>query len=154
MKSEITLVTQCKKTLICNAIVQKLNTIRQIRTVVSDRVLISTDDFSEVTLPAIQFIDLNEKIEHEQSRTKNTWLFNLELVMKGSQWESVTQQDLWNLMYLVAREMGSQPNFGIPGVIHVKYLNNQTDLHLLESHYIAKLTFEVLYYEPFVRFDC
>jgi hypothetical protein len=154
MMQQVKLVARSRKSLICEAISTKLAGIRQIKTVVTDRVLLSVDDFSEVALPAIQFIDNVELIEHEKVRTKNTWQINLELVMKSTQWETVTQQDLWDLSEIVARTIGAEPNFGIPGVIHVKYLQNETDLHILESHYIAKLSFEVLYYAPFVRTHC
>jgi len=154
MKNQVKLVVQSHKSKICNAVAAAVSGVRQIRTVVTDRVMLNSDDFGEVELPAVQFIDLVEPSEHEKTRTKREWNFALELVMKSTQWETVTQHDLWNLSELIIRAIGQNPNFGIPGVIHVEYLQSETDLHMVESHYIAKLNFRALYYAPFVRSEC
>jgi hypothetical protein len=154
MKNQIKLVVQCHKSKICNAVAAAVSGVRQIKTVVTDRVMLTSDDFGEVQLPAVQFIDLVEPSEHEKTRTIRRWNFALELIMKPTQWDQVTQHDLWNLSELIIRAVGQNPNFGIPGVIHVEYLQSETDLHVVESHYIAKLNFRALYYAPFVRSEC
>jgi hypothetical protein len=38
----------------------------------------------------------------------------------------------------------------IPGIIHLRHLGSQTDLHLLDPLYFARLDFEVIYYQPLV----
>lgn len=154
MMQQVRFVPVCMKSKICQEIVRRLEGVRQLRSVISDRVLLSVDDFNEVTLPAVQFIDNGDEATSEKTRSRIEWIITLEVVMKATQWETVTQYDLWNLMQVVKRAMGENPGLSIPGVIHIEYLSSATDLHLLESHYIGKLTFKVLYYEAFVRFEC
>lgn len=154
MKTSVKLVVQAKKSKIADAILAKLDGIGRIKYKSFDRIRLSRDDFSEVQTPAIQLIDVNETVEHEQSRAKKTWTIALELVLKETQYEPVNQQDLWNLAYEVERALWADPNLSIPGVIHLRYIGSQTDLHLLEPYYFTRLDFEVLYYEPLVRQCC
>jgi len=154
MKTSVKLVVQAKKSKIADAILAKLDGISRIKYKSFDRIRLSRDDFSEVQTPAIQLIDVNETVEHEQSRAKKTWTIALELVLKETQYEPVNQQDLWNLAYEVERALWADPNLSIPGVIHLRYIGSQTDLHLLEPYYFTRLDFEVLYYEPLVRQCC
>lgn len=153
MKNQVRLVVRSKKSIIASAIMEVLDGVSRLKYKSFDRIRLTSDDFSEVTMPAAQLIDVQETIEHEQTRAKKTWTIALEIVMKETQWEPISQQDLWNLAYEVERALWAKPNLGIPGVIHLRYLGSQTDLHLLESHYFTRLDFEVLYYESLVR-DC
>lgn len=142
--------TDCLKVTISQALVDRLKTIPDLKTVEFDKVRLRADDFMSVDCPAIQFIDIQEQIDHERSRAKKTWLLGLELVMKATAETPVSQVDLWNLQYQVERLLWGLPNLGIPGVIHLRYLGSQTDLHLLEPYYFVRLDIEVLYYEALV----
>lgn len=142
--------TDCLKVTISQALVDRLKTIPDLKTVEFDKVRLRADDFMSVDCPAIQFIDIQEQIDHERSRAKKTWLLGLELVMKATAETPVSQIDLWNLQYQVERLLWGLPNLGIPGVIHLRYLGSQTDLHLLEPYYFVRLDIEVLYYEALV----
>lgn len=138
------------KTQISEAIVARLEDIPEIKTIEFDKVRLRSDDFMSVDCPAIQLIDISEQIEHERSRAKKVWSLALELVLKGTAETPVSQVDLWNTQYLVERKLWGLPNLGIPGVIHLRYLSSQTDLHLLEPYYFVRLDLEVLYYENLV----
>ncbi len=151
--SQVRIVIRSMKSQIADAILAKVSEVARIETVEFDRVRLRVDDFTEVQMPAVQLIDVNELVEHQQARAKKTWLIALELVMKATVDEPVSQQDLWNLQYEIERKLWAVPNLGIPGVIQLRYLGSQTDLHLLEPYYFVRMDFEVLYYEHLVR-DC
>lgn len=118
-----------------------------------DRVRLYSSDFSEVELPAAQFIDGTESIVHERSRVLRTWSISLEIVNKSTENEAISQQDMWNIEYQVARKIWQVPNLGIPGVIHCQYVSNATDLHLIEPFYLMRMDFDIKYYEALVS-DC
>ena len=135
---------------IASAIITKLDTVAALKLKVFDKVRIAAGDFQDHELPACQLIDVGETIEHERSRAKKTWQISLELIMKPNEFGRISQQDLWDLQYDVERALWLNPNLGIAGVIHLRYIGSQTDLHLLDPYYFARLDFEVLYYEALV----
>ena len=138
------------KSSIASAIITKLDTVAALKLKVFDKVRIAAGDFQDHELPACQLIDVGETIEHERSRAKKTWQISLELIMKPNEFGQISQQDLWDLQYDVERALWLNPNLGIPCVIHLRYIGSQTDLHLLDPYYFARLDFEVLYYEALV----
>ena len=75
----------------------------------------------------------------------------LEIVMKPNEFGDVSQKDLWDMQYEVERALFKDPNFSIPGVIHLHYLSSTTDLHLLEPYYYCRMELLCMYYEPLVR---
>lgn len=136
---------------LATAIVTKLREIPLIKSVEFDRVRLRADDFMSVDCPAIQIIDIGESVQHEHSRAKKTWTLALEVVLKATSDAPVSQVDLWSAQYAVERQLWSIPNLAIPGVIHLRYLGSQTDLHLLEPYYFVRMDLECLFYEPLVR---
>ena len=138
------------KTLIAEAIMARLETVAGVKSKNFDTVKLLASDFQDHELPAIQLIDLNESIEHEQRRAKKTWTIALEVVLKPNEFGTKSQKDLWNLCYSIERTLWQFPNLAVPGVIHLRYLGSQTDLHLLAPFYFARLDFDVLYYQPLV----
>lgn len=147
---QVNLTIKSMKSLIAEALLARLSNVRALQTIEFDRVRLRSDDFMSVDCPAIQLIDITENIEHERLRAKKTWNIALELVMKSTPDNPISQQDLWNLQYEVERMLWGNPNLGIPGVIHLRYLGSTTDLHLLDPYYFTRLDLEVLYYEPLV----
>ena len=133
---------------IANAIVEKLKAIPTLKSVEFDRVRIRADDFTSVDCPAVQIIDIAETVQHEHSRAKKTWQLALEIVLRSTSDTPVSQIDLWSTQYAVERKLWSIPNLAIPGVIHLRYLGSQTDLHLLEPFYFVRMDIEALFYEP------
>lgn len=138
------------KSSIASAIITKLDTVAALKLKVFDKVRIAAGDFQDHELPACQLIDVGETIEHERARAKKTWQISLELIMKPNEFGQISQQDLWDLQYDVERALWLNPNLGIAGVIHLRYIGSQTDLHLLDPYYFARLDFEALYYEALV----
>lgn len=138
------------KTLIAEAIMARLETVAGVKYKNFDIVKLLASDFQDHELPAIQLIDLNESVEHEQRRAKKTWTIALEVVLKPNEFGTKSQKDLWNLCYSIERTLWQFPNLAVPGVIHLRYLGSQTDLHLLAPFYFARLDFDVLYYQPLV----
>lgn len=141
------------KSKIADEIVTKLSEVGDLKYVKFDEVRVNIADFQEHELPACQVIDVNETVEHEQNRVKKYWNLTIEVVLKQTTYRLVNQQSLWDLMYQIERKLFSNPNLGIPGVLHMVYLGNQTDLHLLDPYYIGKFDVQVVYYESLVR-DC
>ena len=138
------------KSSIAPAILAKLDAVAALKLKSFDKVRLSSSDFQDHEIPACQLIDIGETIEHERGRAKKTWQIALEIIMKPNEWGAIDQEDLWNLSYDVERALWANPNLNIPGVIHLRYIGSQTDLHMLEPYYLARLDFEVLYYEALV----
>jgi transposase len=67
--------------------------------------------------------------------------------MKSLTTGSVVQKDLWELRRKIQLALWENPNLGIPGVIHLIYTGNITDLHSVEPYYISRLDFDVQYYD-------
>lgn len=155
IQSQARMVIKCMKSIISEAILEKLAGITRVKYLSFDKIKILQSDFKDNELPAIQLIDVSESVIHEQNRTKNTWLITLEVVMRGSENEPIGQQDLWNMEYEIKRKLWADPTLGIKnkGMIHLRLLGTQTDLHLLEPFYFCRMDFEALYYENIVR-DC
>ena len=148
-------VIKCMKSIISEAVLEKLQGITRVKYLSFDKIKIIQSDFNDHELPAIQIIDISETVTHEQNRTKNTWMLSLEIVMRTTEIEPIGQQDLWNLEYEVKRKLWADPTLGIKnkGMVHLRLLGTTTDLHLLEPFYYCRMDFEAIYYEHIVR-DC
>lgn len=153
INSQFKIVAQSTKSKIANALKAVVSSMPQIKYVEFDRVRLYSSDFHEDELPAAQFIDATETITHERTRVLRTWAISLEVVHKRTENDYISQQDMWNLEYQISRKIWENPNLGIPGVVHCRYLSNTTDLHLLEPFYLLRMDFDVLYYEHLVS-DC
>jgi hypothetical protein len=149
--SEVELVRMSMNTRIARAITEILEAVPGVQTVEFDRIRLLASDFNDMQLPGIQLIDIGTSVLHEHARAKKTWRITLELVMKENEHGIVSQEDLWNFVYKVERALWRNPNLQIPGVLQMTYVGNTTDLHLLQPYYLAKLDFDVLYYEDLVR---
>jgi hypothetical protein len=131
---------------ISDAIVSTLVTdVPELTTVTFDRVKLAVDDFRDHELPAVQLWDLNQSIEHQRGFQQVSWGIALELIMKSTTTGTVNQKSLWALRRKIELALWDTPNLEIPGVIHLLYRSNITDLHLLEPFYVARMEFEVLF---------
>lgn len=151
--SQLKLAPQSTKTRIARALKAILDGMPIFNYVSFDRIRLYTSDFRENELPAAQFIDVTETITHERNRVLRTWSISLEVVNKSTDNGYISQEDMWDIEYQIARKIWAEPNLGIPGVIHCQYISNSTDLHLLEPFYLLRMDFDVLYYEHLVS-DC
>lgn len=132
---------------IADAIVAVLSAMSQIKTVNFDKVILTTSDFRDHELPAVQLWDVAQTIEHQRGRILVNWALSLELIMKSLTGGSVIQKDLWELRRTIQRALWANPNLGIPGVVHLVYTGNITDLHSVEPYYISRMDFDVQYYD-------
>ena len=114
-------------------------------------VKVAIDDFREFELPAVQLWDVSQDITHERGYEKTSWTIVLEIIMKSTTSNVVKQKDLWALRHKIGLALWDEPNLGIPGVIHLRYKNNLTDLHLLQPFYTARMEFEVLFRRQLTR---
>lgn len=150
---QIKFVPRSTKSKIADALVAVMESMPVFKYVAFDKVRLYTSDFKDFELPAAQFIDVSESIQHERNRVLRTWTLSLEVIHKPTENEFVSQQDMWNLEYQIGRKIWATPNLGITNVIHCRYTSNSTDLHLLEPFYLLRMDFDVLYYEHLVS-DC
>lgn len=153
VQSQVKIAAQSMKSKIANALVGILEGMNRFNYVAFDKVRLNHSDFKDWEIPAAQFIDIAETVEHERSRVKRSWQIQLEVTLRSSSDEYVNQQDLWNIEYQIARAIWKNPQLGVPGVIQATYISNATDLHNIKPYYILYLVFEVSYYEHLVA-DC
>lgn len=134
---------------IADKIVSILDTdVPELNTVNFGKVLLAIDDFKEHEVPAVQLFDQFQRIDHQRGYEQVTWTIQLELIMKSLFTGAVDQKSLWALRHKIQIALWDKPNLEIPQVLHLKYNNNITDLHLLEPFYIARMEFEVLFRRP------
>ena len=132
---------------IMNAIVARVDTVASVKTVNSDRIVLATSDFRDHELPAVQIWDVAQSIQHQRGRILVNWALSLELIMKSLESGAVDQSTLWTLRRDIQLALWETPNLGIPGVVHMIYTGNVTDLHLIEPYYIARIDFDVQFYD-------
>lgn len=138
------------KTLIAQALVDRVRTIGQLKYIEFEDIKIAVSDFQDHQLPAVQFWDVIETGVHQQGRIQKTWNVILELIMKSSEERVVQQKNLWNLVYLIERAIWAKPQLGVKGVEMVQYISNETDLHLVQPYYTARISLNVIYHQPLV----
>jgi len=128
-------------------ILQNHATLTDIKTVNFDRVQLAISDFRDHEVPAVQLWDVAQAITHERGRIRVGWAISLEIIMKTKSAGLVEQVDLWDLRRRIQLALWETPNLGIPTVIHMIYNGNITDLHTVEPFYIARIDFEVAFYD-------
>jgi hypothetical protein len=132
---------------IIDALVEAIDTVPEIKTIRADRIYLGTTQFRDHEFPAVQIWDVGQSIEHQRGRILVNWSLSVEIIMKSLLSGLVDQGALWELRRDVQRAMWANPNLGIPGVVHLIYTGNVTDLHSIEPHYIARIDFDVQYYD-------
>lgn len=136
------------KTEIATAIKTQLETLvpASLKTVIIDKIRLLASDFQEWELPAVQVIDLEQGNVHELLRGKETWRLMLEVVIGPTATESPTQIKLWDLTEVIIKKLFETPKLGLAYVVHMKYIGDTTDLHLMEPFYTSKIELTVDYY--------
>ena len=138
------------KSTIADAIVARIATVAEVKTTSFDKIRLFVDDFREHEFPVVQIYDVSQDITHERGRILTNWYLALELLMKSSVTGTVDQKSLWDLQHKIERTLWEIPNLDIPGVVHLVYIGSNTDLHLLEPIYFARMDFAVRFYQPLV----
>ncbi len=133
---------------IVDAIVSKIEAdIPEVNYISFDQIKLATGDFAAHELPAVQIWDAGASVQHERGRILVDWNLALELVMKSEIEGLVDQKQLFELRRKIQLALWDNPNLGIPGVVHLLYTGNVSDLHLLDPFYIARIDFAVRYYD-------
>lgn len=132
---------------IVDKIVQIATAVPSVNYVSFDKIRLATADFQAHELPAVQIWDNGQIVTHERGRVRKDWQLSLEIVMKSDIGGEVNQKTLFELRRTMEQALWAVPNLGIPGVIHLIYTGNISDLHLLEPFYIARIDFAVAYYD-------
>lgn len=122
----------------------------EINYVSADEIKLATSDFERHELPAIQIWDNGQIPTHERGRILVDWNISAELIMRSSSSGLVDQKALFELRRKIMLVLFNKPNLGIPGVVHLIYTGNISDLHLAEPEYIARVDFTVRYYDNLV----
>lgn len=112
-----------------------------------ETIQVATSDFRDHEIPAAQLWDVGMTIKHERGRALKTWSLAVELITKSTVAGQANQAALLNLRRDTELALWNKPNLGIPGVIHLVYTGNITDLHLLDPYFIARIDFSVLFYD-------
>jgi hypothetical protein len=129
------------------AIVARVQTVPDVVKINSDRIILSTSDFRDYELPAVQIWDMAQSISHERARILVNWSMSIEIVMKSLETGIVDQTTLWDLRRDIQLALWAEPNLDIPGVVHMIYTGNVTDLHLMEPYYVARIDLDVQFYD-------
>jgi len=132
---------------IIDAIIAAVDTVVEIKYISFDKIRIAINEFQPHELPAIQIWDNGQIPTHERGRVRKDWNLSLELIMKSEITGEVDQKGLFELRRKVEQALWAVPNLNVPGVIHLIYNSNISDLHLLEPYYIARIDFTVQYYD-------
>lgn len=112
-----------------------------------DKIKLTTSEFEPHELPAVQLWDNGQTVKHEQGRILVDWNLSLELIMRSEITGEVDQKGLFEKRREIQLALWDKPNLEIPGVVHLIYTGNISDLHLLQPSYIARLDFAVRYYD-------
>ena len=133
------------------AIVARIETVPEVVKINSDRIILSTSDFRDYELPAVQIWDMAQRIDHQRGRILVNWSMSIEIVMKSLESGTVDQTNLWGLRRDIQLALWAEPNLNIPGVVHMIYTGNVTDLHLMEPYYVARIDLDVQFYDDLTR---
>ena len=136
---------------IADALVGIVSAVAGINTVTFDRVKASVSDYLEHEVPAVQIYDIGQSVEHQRGRILVSWALSLELVMKsytsGGTITVIDQKALWDKRREIQQAIWDKPNLGLPTVVHSILNGNITDLHMNLPYYIARIDFDVQFYD-------
>jgi hypothetical protein len=110
-----------------------------------EKIRILLSDFGEHELPLIQFYHVRTDYEQQQGRVQARMVLNIEICLKSTVSGTINQKDLFDKMDLVLQGIGTNPNFGVPGVIHARLLSDETDTHTLDGIFVGILVWEIIY---------
>lgn len=140
-----------KRRQIADSIVQQIGAnVPELKLVNFDKIKILAEDFQDWEIPACQLIDNYEQNQHQIRRGLRSWNLALEVVIGPTETAQVSQAALWDLVEKIEQAIFVDPRFGLNFVVHAKLLGTETDLHLLEPFYTARIDLAIDYYQPLV----
>jgi hypothetical protein len=126
-----------------------------LKTVEYTRIRNTLSDFQPHEVPGVQIYDLIEPYTHTQQRVKTEWMIIVEYFQKTNSDGSHDQGELMDRKFDIERKIGDNVKLDIVGVPeegriwHVKYVQSQTNLFLVDGMSIAQLQFAILFEKPF-----
>jgi hypothetical protein len=136
------------RTKIAQAILGKLANVTALKYRAFDVVRLQASDFQDWELPAVQIYDLVEIGIHERSLARKSWTLAVEVIVGPNGTTTPSQETLWDLMQDIEAALWSQPNLGVPEVIHAVIGSSSTDLHLMSPFYLGRIEMTVEYKQP------
>jgi len=127
----------------------QLQTLTWAKQVNWQRIRLAISDLGDHEIPLIQFYCIRTDYTHEQQRILASSQIGIEVVLKQTQAGLINQKTLFDYMEEVEQCVGAKPNLGVPTMLHMKYLSDETDLHMIEPYYYGLLVFEALYYKRY-----
>lgn len=135
---------------IFEALATLLGTLSWVKTVEFERPRIVASDWREPELPALQFFDNRAIVTHEGGDISIQWSLSIEIVLKSTQIDTVTQVVLFDKKHEVEDLIGANVDLGIQnlGMQHLRFDGWETDV-TEEPYYVCRLDFTALYRKPF-----
>lgn len=140
---------------IFSAIKAKLEELTWLKTVEYERIRGTLSDYQPHEVPGVQIMDLIEPYQHTQQRVKTAWQILIELFQATNSDGSHNQGLLMDRKFEIERKIGDNLRLDIVSVPddgriwHIKYVQSQTSLFLVNGMSLASMQFEVLFEKPF-----
>ena len=135
---------------ILDAIEARLKTLTWAKVVESENIKLEFSEVQDHEIPYIQICDNGQKMIHQRGEILVNWQIAVELALKSSSENIVNMRTLLDKRQEIEQVIGAVPNLGIPGVIHVTYLQNTPVLNLIKPFYTTILLFNVQYRKKYV----
>jgi len=119
------------------------------KTIAWDRIRLLSSEFGDHEIPVVQFYAIREDIVHQHGKLEAHMQLSIEVCLRQTQFATCDQSTLVDYLEEVEQCVGAQPNFGVPGVIHARYMSVEVDLHTIEPIYYGRLNFDVIYHKPY-----
>lgn len=126
-----------------------------LNTVTFERIRNTLSDFQPHEVPGVQLYDLTEVYTHSQQRVKTDWNMIVEYFQRANSDGSHDQALLMDRKFEIERKLGDNIKLGITSVPddgriwHIKYVQSQTNLFLVDGMSVAQLQFAILFEKPF-----
>lgn len=137
------------------ALKTKLEELAFLKIVEYERIRNTLSDFQAHEVPGVQIFDLTEVYTHSQQRVKTDWNIIVEYFQKANSDGSHNQAELMDRKFDIERKIGDNIKLDITSVPddgriwHIKYVQSQTNLFLVDGMSVAQLQFNVLFEKPF-----
>ena len=137
------------------ALKEKLEELTFLKKVEYERIRLTLSDFQPHEIPGVQIYDLAEIYTHSMQRVKTDWTIVIEYYQKANPDGSHDQAELMDRKFEIERKIGDNIKLDIVGVpddgriFHVKYVQSQTNLFLVDGMSLAQMQFGILFEKPF-----
>lgn len=134
---------------IFDAFCAKLEAIPWVNTVAWDKVRIVASDIQAHEVPLIQVYALRGQSIHVGQKIQCNLQIFVELVLRQSDNQAVDQKQLFDYLEDIEQAIGANPNLGVPGMVHVKLLGDEIDLHTIDPFFYGRIAFEAIYHKNY-----